>query len=107
MFPSAPCVSRNRSCLQGGVLLMRIVTKSIALGLATVFGLGAIAVAAADSHSDAVSKLARMTTLVGEAKGDAISALAKTQGGSHKHPANHGALVSTVARSSDATATMN
>jgi len=85
---------------------MRLVTKSIALGLATVFGLGAVAVAAGDSHGDAVSKLARMTTLVGEAKGDAISALAMMQGGTHKHPANHGATVSAVANS-DATATVN
>jgi len=86
--------------------MMRTVTKSIAVGLAAIFGFGAIAVAAGDSHGDAVSSLARMTTLVGEAKGDAISALAMMQGGKHKHPANHGALVSAVARS-DATATVN
>jgi len=84
---------------------MRTVTKAIALGLATIFGLGVMAVAAGSGN--AVSNLARTTTLAGEAKGDAISALAKTQGGSHKHPANHGATVSAVAKNSDATATVN
>lgn len=85
---------------------MRTATKAIALGVATIFGSGIMAVAAGDSHGDAVSNLARTTTLLGEAKGDAISALAMMHGAKHKHPANHGALVSAVARS-DATATVN
>jgi hypothetical protein len=89
---------------------MRTLAKPIALGLATFFGLGVLASAAADSQGAAVSTLARTTTLVGEAKGDAISALAMSlrdlRSDGSKHPANHGAVVSAVARS-DATATVN
>jgi len=87
-------------------MLIRKVTKAVALGLATIFGLGVMAVAAGDSPGDVVSNLARTTQLVGEAKGDAISALAMSQGTTHKDPANHGALMSAVARG-DATATVN
>ncbi len=83
---------------------MRTVMKSIALGLATMFGLGVMAVSAG-SHGDAVSDLAHSTTLMGAAKGDAISDLAMTQG-KHKPTTNHGAVVSQVARS-DRTMTVN
>ena len=65
---------------------------------------------AANSHGDAVSDLAKASkALVGEARGDVISALAKTNGRSHRTKTaaterdGQGDAVSAIARS-DATA---
>jgi hypothetical protein len=76
-----------------------------------VFGLGLVTAAAANSHGEAVSALAKASkSLIGEARGDAISALAKTNGKSDATKAastterdTQGDTVSVVAKS-DATA---
>src|SRR5207302_7618039 len=91
--------------------------KPIALVASTVLGLGLATAAAADSHGDVVIALAKASkSLVGEARGDAVSALAKTNGKSDRTKAEatapqaepaerdtHGDAVSAIARS-DATA---
>ena len=85
--------------------------KPIALVASTVLGLGLATAAAADSHGDVVSALAKASkSLIGEARGDAVSALAKTNGKSDRAKAaattardSHGDAVSLVAKS-DATA---
>ena len=85
--------------------------KPIALIASAVLGLGLATAAAADSHGDLVSALAKASkSLVGEARGDAVSALAKTNGKSDRAKAatttardTHGDTVSAVAKS-DATA---
>jgi hypothetical protein len=75
-----------------------------------VFGLGLVTAAAANSHGEAVSNLAKASkALVGEARGDAVSALAKTNGRSDLTRAGaterdgQGDTVSAIARG-DATA---
>jgi hypothetical protein len=78
---------------------MHRATKPIVLAVSAVFGLGLVTAAAANSHGAAVSALAKASkSLVGEARGDAVSALAKTNGKS-----GHGSAVSAIAQS-DATA---
>jgi len=78
------------------------VTKPIVLGAAALFGLGLTTAVAADTHGDAVSALAHQSkALIGQARGDAISALAKTNG---KAGAAHGDAVSVIARNHDAVA---
>jgi len=86
--------------------------KPIALAASAVLGLGLATAAAADSHGDLVSALAKTSkSLIGEARGDAISALAKTNGKSDRAKAaaatkardTQGDAVSLVAKS-DATA---
>jgi len=60
---------------------MHRVTKPIVLGVAALFGLGLISAAAANNtHGAAVSAVAKAKAQVGEARGDQVSALAKTQG---------------------------
>ena len=56
--------------------------RSIMIGaVATaVLAVGAVSAFASNTHGKAVSHLAGATTLTGEAKGDAISALARSQG---------------------------
>jgi hypothetical protein len=50
--------------------------KPIALAASAVLGLGLATAAAADSHGDLVSALAKTSkSLVGEARGDIVSAL--------------------------------
>ena len=59
--------------------------KPIALLATAVLGLGLPTAAAADSHGDVVIALAKASkSLVGEARGDAVSALAKTNGKSDR-----------------------
>jgi len=88
---------------------MHRATKSVVLAVSAVFGLGLVTAAAANSHGEAVSGLAKASkALVGEARGDAISALAKTNGRSDGTSTaterdSHGDAVSAIARS-DATA---
>jgi hypothetical protein len=96
---------------------MHRATKPIVLAASAVFGLGLVTAAAANSHGEAVSALAKASkSLVGEARGDAVSALAKTNGKSDRTKAeatapkadatdrdSHGDAVSAVAQS-DATA---
>jgi hypothetical protein len=86
--------------------------KPIVLVASAVLGLGLATAAAADSHGDVVSALAKASkSLVGEARGDVISALAKTNGKSDRAKADaattegdtQGDSVSLVAQS-DATA---
>ena len=85
--------------------------KPIAMAASAVLGLGLATAAAADSHGDLVSALAKTSkSLIGEARGDAVSALAKTNGKSDQAKAaattardTHGDAVSLVAKS-DATA---
>src|SRR5207302_6056347 len=91
---------------QGGSMHMHRATKPIVLAVSVVFGLGMATAAAANSHGKAVSDLARASTaLVGEARGDAVSALAKTNGRSDRtKPAaterdGQGDAVSAIARS--------
>ena len=76
-----------------------------------MFGLGLVTAAASNSHGEAVSDLARASqALVGEARGDTVSALATTNGRSHRATAaaserdGHGDAVSAIARG-DTTAT--
>jgi hypothetical protein len=86
-------------------------TKPIVLAASVVFGLGLVTAAAANSHGEAVSALAKASkSLVGEARGDVVSALAKTNGKSDqtKVAANtardsQGDAISVIAQS-DATA---
>lgn len=89
---------------------MHRATKPIVLAVSAVFGLGLVTAAAANLHGDAVSDLAKATTLDGKARGDAISDLAQTNGRSDrtKNAATErdgqGDTVSLTARG-DATAT--
>ena|SRR5712664_3424983 len=55
---------------------MHRVTKPIVLGVAAIFGLGLITAAAANTHGEAVSTLAKAKAMVA----DQVSALAKTNG---------------------------
>jgi hypothetical protein len=89
---------------------MHRATKPIVLAVSAVFGLGLVTAAAANSHGEAVSALAKASqALVGEARGDAVSALAKTNGRSDRTKTaaterdGQGDTVSAIARS-DATA---
>ncbi len=80
-------------------MLMHRATKPIVLAVSAVLGLGLVTAAAANTHGEAVSNLAKASkSLVGEARGDVMSALAKTNGKSA-----HGSAVSAIAQS-DATA---
>src|SRR5260370_37793413 len=66
---------------QGGSMLMHRATKPIVLAVSAVFGLGLVTAAAANSHGEAVSDKAHASkALVSEARGDAVSGLAKTNG---------------------------
>jgi hypothetical protein len=89
---------------------MHRATKPIVLAVSAVFGLGLVTAAAANSHGEAVSDLAHTSkALVGEARGDAVSKLAKTNGRSDRSKAaatqrdGQGDTVSVIARG-DATA---
>jgi hypothetical protein len=89
---------------------MHRATKPIVLAVSAVFGLGLVTAAAANSHGEAVSDLAKVSkALVGEARGDAVSKLAKTNGRSDRTKASaterdgQGDAVSAIARG-DATA---
>ena len=89
---------------------MHRATKPIVLVASAVFGLGLVTAAAANSHGEAVSNLAKASkALVGAARGEAISALAKTNGRSDQTKAAtterdaQGDTVSAIARG-DATA---
>jgi hypothetical protein len=94
-------------------MLRLIMVVAAAVGLLAV---GALSAVAGNSHGKAVSTLATGTTLKGEAKGDAISALASARGEAKSDAARadatadkaaksdvHGDAVSAVAKS-DATA---
>ena len=64
---------------------MHRATKPIVLAASAVFGLGLVTAAAANSHGEAVSDLAHASkALVGAARGEAISTLAKTNGKSDR-----------------------
>ena len=89
---------------------MHRATKPIVLAASAVFGLGLVTAAAANSHGEAVSDLTKASqALVGEARGDAVSALAKINGRSDRTKTaaaerdGQGDTVSAMARS-DATA---
>jgi hypothetical protein len=95
---------------------MHRATKPIVLAASAVFGLGLVTAAAANSHGEAVSALAKVSkSLVGASRGEAVSALAKTNGKSDRAKAEaaadaaaterdtQGDAVSMVAKS-DATA---
>ena len=91
-------------------MLMHRATKPIVLAVSAVFGLGLVTAAAANSHGDDVSDLAKASkALVGEARGDIVSAPAKTNGRSDRTKTGaterdgQGDAVSAIARS-DATA---
>jgi len=84
---------------------MRAVTKPIVLAVAGVLGVGLVTAAAGDSHGTAVSALAKAKTLngqtlTGKALGEAVSTLAKTNGGGTKANNAHGVAVRTVATGS-------
>ncbi|TME24846.1 MAG: hypothetical protein E6I68_03980 [Chloroflexi bacterium] len=92
-------------------MLRSIMIAAAAAGLLAV---GALTAVAATSHGKPVSDLARSTTLSGEAKGDAVNALASTKSDAATNHADateeasedndtHGDAVSAVAKS-DATA---
>jgi len=81
------------------------------LAVSAVFGLGLVTAAAANSHGEAVSDLAHVSkALVGAARGEAISTLAKTNGRSDQTKTaaterdGQGDTVSAIARG-DTTAT--
>jgi hypothetical protein len=81
---------------------MRAVTKPIVLAVAGVLVLGLVTAAAADSHGAAVSALAKAKalngqTLTGKAFGQAVSSLAKTNGGATNANNAHGAAVKVAA----------
>jgi len=89
---------------------MHRATKPVVLAASALFGLGLVTAAAANSHGEAVSDLAKASkALIGEARGDVVSALAKTNGKSDQTKAGtsagdvHGDAVSAIAKS-DATA---
>jgi hypothetical protein len=64
---------------------MHRATKPIVLAVSAFFGLGVVTAFAANTHGDAVSDLAHTSKLlVGAARGEAISALAKTNGRSDR-----------------------
>lgn len=64
---------------------MHRATKPIVLAVSAVFGLGLVTAAAANSHGEAVSDLAHASkALIGAARGEAISTLAKTNGKSDR-----------------------
>lgn len=91
-------------------MLMHRATKPIVLAVSAVFGLGLVTADAANSHGDAVSDLAKASkALIGEARGDIVSALAKTNGRSDRTKTaatkrdSQGDAVSAIARI-DATA---
>jgi hypothetical protein len=64
---------------------MHRAAKPIVLAVSAVFGLGLVTAAAANSHGEAVSDLAKASkSLIGEARGDVVSALAKTNGKSDR-----------------------
>lgn len=91
-------------------MLMHRATKPIVLAVSAAFGLGLVTAAAANSHGDAVSDLAKASkALIGEARGDIVSALAKTNGRSDRTKTvaterdGQGDAASAIARS-DATA---
>jgi hypothetical protein len=78
--------------------------KPIALAASAVLGLGLATAAAADSHGDLVSALAKTSkSLIGEARGDAVSALDQAKAAATTARDTHGDAVSLVAKS-DATA---
>lgn len=90
---------------------MHRATKPIVLAVSAVFGLGLVTAAAANSHGEAVSDLAHASkALVGAARGEAISTLAKTNGQSDRTKTaaterdGQGDSVSVIARG-DTTAT--
>ncbi len=90
---------------------MHRATKPIVLAVSAVFGLGLVTAAAANSHGEAVSDLAHASkALVGAARGEAISTLAKTNGKSDRTKTaaterdGQGDMVSAIARG-DTTAT--
>jgi hypothetical protein len=85
------------------------VTKPIVLGVAALLGLGLTTAAAADTHGDAVSAAAKAAkSLIGEARGDAVSAVAKVDAAlaaaATTNRNAHGVAVSSVARNQAATA---
>ena len=63
---------------QEGLLMLRSI--SIVAAAAALLAVGALSAAAGNSHGKAVSHLATSTTLRAEAKGDAISTLARAMG---------------------------
>ena len=90
---------------------MHRATRPIVLAASAVFGLGLVTAAAANSHGEAVSDLAHASkALVGAARGEAISTLAKTNGKSDRTKTaaterdGQGDTVSAIARG-DTTAT--
>ena len=80
---------------------MHRVTKPIVLGVAALFGLGLISAAAANTHGAAVSAVAKAKTQVGEARGDQVSALAKTQGDLKSDEAKADATAAKAARATE------
>src|SRR5712692_3048209 len=81
---------------------MHGVTKPIVLGVAALFGAGLISVAAANSHGEAVSDLARASkALIGEARGDAVSIVASATGEARSDKAKADAKADKAARTTD------
>src|SRR5947209_8033211 len=79
-------------------MLRSIMIAAAATGLLAV---GALTAAAANSHGNAVSDLARSTTLKGEAKGDAVSTLASSTGTAKSAAAKADSAADAVARAAD------
>ncbi len=82
-------------------MLRLMVTAAAAAGLLAV---GALTAVAANSHGKAVSTLATTTMLKGEAKGDAISALASAKGEAKSDAAKADAIADKAAKDAEADA---
>ncbi len=74
----------------------------IAAGAAVLLAVGALTAVAANSHGKAVSTLATSTTLKGEARGDAVSALARAKGDATSDGANTEAKADAATRDAEA-----
>jgi len=78
---------------------MHRVTKPIVLGVAALFGVGLISAAAADTHGDGVRKaVIAAKSLVGEARGDAVSLVASANGKARSETAKADAKADKAAR---------
>ncbi len=73
----------------------------IAAAASGLLAVGALSAVAGNSHGKAVSTLAKTTTLTGEAKGDAISALASAKGEAKSDAAKADAEADKAAREAE------
>ena len=83
---------------------MKLRPLMIATAAAAVLAGGLITAVAANAHGSTISKLATTTTLTGEARGDAVGALASARGEKTSDAAKAEATTDKTARDADADA---